>query len=344
VVAWVDAGAPQGDIANTPKPVVFSRTEWLIGEPDAIFELTEAYDVPAEGTVDYQYFTVKTNFDEDKWIAAGEIRPGAPGVVHHVLTFVRPPGSGFFGGRGGGDRHRGNRDGDGDGRRSRRSRRGDQARHGDDREARGGRDSIDGREGRERHRFGRHRDGESSTGRRFSGREGGSSGGLLPAGVGRFAGGGKKSARERAAGSEGMGFFISNVPGQMPHIFPEGSAKMLPKGWDIVFQMHYTPNGQKITDRTRLGVVFTDKAPTYAIKTSAAGQPFLSIPPNDPNHVVGAKFPVKKDIKILAFLPHMHVRGKAFKYEVVFPDGRTETILDVPKYVFSVNGPICPSR
>ena len=149
-----------------------------------------------------------------------------------------------------------------------------------------------------------------------------------------MAGGGKKSARERAAGSEGMGFFISNVPGQMPHIFPEGSAKLLPKGWDIIFQVHYTPNGKKVTDLTKLGVVFTDKAPTYAVKTTAAGQPFFKIPPNDPNYVVGAKFAVKKDIKILAFLPHMHLRGKAFKYEVVFPDGRTETMLDVPKYDF----------
>jgi peroxiredoxin len=338
VVAWVDAGAPEGDIADSPKPVEFSKTEWLIGEPDAIFELTEAYEVPAEGTVDYQYFRVKTNFDDDKWISAGEIRPGAPGVVHHVLTFVRPPGS-YFGGRGGGDRHRRDRDGDGDGGRSRRFRggdrdQGDRGRDGDDREARAGRDSKDGQEGEDRPRFGRRGDGESSTGRRLSGREGGSSGGLLPSGVGRFAGAGKKSARERATGGEGLGFFISNVPGQMPHIFPEGSAKLLPKGWDIVFQMHYTPNGKTATDRTKLGVRFTEKPPTFAVKTSAAGQPFLRIPPNDANHIVGAKFPVKEDMKILAFLPHMHVRGKAFKYEVSFPDGRTETVLDVPKYDF----------
>jgi hypothetical protein len=98
--------------------------------------------------------------------------------------------------------------------------------------------------------------------------------------------------------------------------------------------MHYTPNGKTATDRTKLGVRFTEKPPTFAVKTSAAGQPFLRIPPNDANHIVGAKFPVKEDMKILAFLPHMHVRGKAFKYEVSFPDGRTETVLDVPKYDF----------
>jgi len=98
--------------------------------------------------------------------------------------------------------------------------------------------------------------------------------------------------------------------------------------------MHYTPNGKKVSDRTKLGLVFADKQPIHAIKTSAAGDRFFRIPPNDSNFTTGAKFRVKKDIKLLAFLPHMHLRGKAFTYEVTYPDGRTETILDIPHYDF----------
>jgi hypothetical protein len=61
----------------------------------------------------------------------------------------------------------------------------------------------------------------------------------------------------------------------------------------------------------------------------------INIPPNDPNHVeVGSRY-VPIDMMVTAFMPHMHTRGKSFKYELTTPDGKTETLLDVPRYDFN---------
>ena len=64
---------------------------WNLGEPDQVFEMAEEYNVPTEGVVDYQHFAVPTNFKEDKWIRAAEIRSMTPEVVHHVIVFMAPP-------------------------------------------------------------------------------------------------------------------------------------------------------------------------------------------------------------------------------------------------------------
>jgi hypothetical protein len=88
IVAWVDQGAKEGDPKDLPAPPRYPDG-WNIGKPDAVFYLPEEFSVPAEGVVDYKYFTVPTNFTEDKWIQAAEIRPGNREVVHHVIVFVQ---------------------------------------------------------------------------------------------------------------------------------------------------------------------------------------------------------------------------------------------------------------
>jgi hypothetical protein len=99
---WVANGAPEGDPKDIPPAPVFPA-EWMIGKPDAIVKMAQPYDVPASGTVRYQYFTIPTNFTEDKWVRAIEVRPGVQSVVHHVLVFAgerrgagaRPPAPPF---------------------------------------------------------------------------------------------------------------------------------------------------------------------------------------------------------------------------------------------------------
>ena len=92
IVQWVDGGAPSGDLATLPAPPTFVAG-WQVGTPDAVFEMAEAFDVPAEGEVEYQNFVVPTNFTEDKWVRAIEVRAGVPAVVHHILVFARSPGA-----------------------------------------------------------------------------------------------------------------------------------------------------------------------------------------------------------------------------------------------------------
>jgi hypothetical protein len=90
IVAWVEGGAREGDPKDLPPPPHFT-SGWQIGQPDLVLSMPFKFDVPAQGVVDYKYFMVPTNFTEDRWIQAAEVRPGTPSVVHHVIVFITPP-------------------------------------------------------------------------------------------------------------------------------------------------------------------------------------------------------------------------------------------------------------
>lgn len=92
IIAWADTGAPAGDPNDKPAPVTFVDG-WNIGKPDRVIEMPTAYNVPAQGTVDYQYIVIPGNFTQDTWIRAAEVRPGNRAVVHHVIAFIRGPES-----------------------------------------------------------------------------------------------------------------------------------------------------------------------------------------------------------------------------------------------------------
>ncbi|MCX6954563.1 MAG: alkyl hydroperoxide reductase [Verrucomicrobia bacterium] len=140
---------------------------------------------------------------------------------------------------------------------------------------------------------------------------------------------------EREAGSERDGFFAAYVPGNSHHTFPAGFAKKLPAGAVVSFQMHYTPNGKATTDRTMIGLVFAKEPPRHTIRVAGLSAPRLSIPPGAPNHLETTTITVPYDTTLLAFTPHMHVRGKAARYEATLPDGTTRVLLDVPRYDFN---------
>ena len=92
LVAWADNGAPEGDPKDLPPPRQFVGG-WNIGTPDAVFEMPNEFEVPPTGTVEYQYIVIPTGFTEDKWVQLAEVRPGNRAVVHHVIAFIREPGS-----------------------------------------------------------------------------------------------------------------------------------------------------------------------------------------------------------------------------------------------------------
>jgi hypothetical protein len=92
VVAWADAGAPQGDPKDMPAPVNFVQG-WAIPKPDVIFEFPHAFQIPATGTIEYQKVVVPTGFTEDKWVQFAEARPDNRARVHHMIAFIREPGS-----------------------------------------------------------------------------------------------------------------------------------------------------------------------------------------------------------------------------------------------------------
>jgi hypothetical protein len=92
LVKWVDGGAPQGNPKDMPKPRQFADG-WAIAKPDAVIELPTAFPIPAKGVVEYQYILIPSPFKTDKWVQAAEARPTDREHTHHIIAFIREPGS-----------------------------------------------------------------------------------------------------------------------------------------------------------------------------------------------------------------------------------------------------------
>lgn len=143
--------------------------------------------------------------------------------------------------------------------------------------------------------------------------------------------------RGRFLSGDGIGFLSAYVPGYRPSPLPEGMAKYVPAGSKLRFQMHYTPDGQPREDRSKIGFVFADpKDVKYMVQTVSVANPGINIPPHAEDYRREASSPgFKQDLLLLAFSPHMHVRGKSFSYELIYPDGKKRMVLDVPRYDFN---------
>ncbi len=131
------------------------------------------------------------------------------------------------------------------------------------------------------------------------------------------------------------GYWGAYVPGMSTMVYPSGTAKRLPAGAKLVFQMHYTPNGTATTDQTRIGLKFASEPPQYEVKTSGIVNPRIKIPPHAAHHQETASLRVPFDAQVISLLAHAHLRGKACRFERTGLDGKTEVILDIPQYDFN---------
>jgi peroxiredoxin len=237
LLSWLQGDAPAGDPAEAPLPRRYPES-WQIGQPDLVVRLPHPVNVKATGVMPYQFLRVELNLDEDRWVEAAEVKPTAPGVVHHVLVFVQASDGRLLGGRG-------------------------------------------------------------------------------------------------EVSEEGRGFLAAYVPGNAYFEYEPGFAKRLPKGSKLIFQMHYTPNGEATSDQTELALRFAKEPPRHEVQVVGIANTRLKIPPGDGNYSNSANLKVPADAMVMAFFPHMHLRGKAFRYEVTYPDQRQELLLDVPRYDFN---------
>jgi peroxiredoxin len=132
------------------------------------------------------------------------------------------------------------------------------------------------------------------------------------------------------------GYLACYVPGARIEPYPRGMAKRIPKGSRLIFQIHYTPIGTPQEDQSSLGLIFADPSEVeWEVATGAVVNPLLLIPPEVESHPVNAQRPIRNDALLLSMFPHMHLRGKAFRFTALYPDGTRETLLDVPKYDFN---------
>jgi peroxiredoxin len=135
--------------------------------------------------------------------------------------------------------------------------------------------------------------------------------------------------------AERSGFFAAYVPGNSGQMYPTGMAKKLPAGSRLHFQIHYTPTGKATTDQIRVGIIYAKEEPKHVVQVAGISNPFINIPPGAANHQETAQIKVPFDAHVFQFMPHMHLRGKAAKYEAVYADGTTRTLLDIPRYDFN---------
>jgi hypothetical protein len=124
------------------------------------------------------------------------------------------------------------------------------------------------------------------------------------------------------------------VPGDVPTLYPDGIAKKIPAGSKLIFQIHYTPDGTARLDRSKIGLVFAKAPVEHVAHTRFIENKKFEIPPGADNHEVTSTMTATSPFQIYSFSPHMHLRGKDFKFTATYPDGRSEVLLSVPAYDF----------
>ena len=233
--AWADSGAAAGDENDAPP----ART-WPSGgnlpAPDIVLEMPRAFEVPAKGAVEYQYFTIPTGFTRDRWIQGVEVRPGAHAVIHHVVVYIIEPGEDW----------------------------------------------------------------------------------------------------KRAPSNSDM--LTVYAPGTSPDVWPEGMAKLVKAGSDLLLEIHYTPNGHAAMDRTKIALMFAKSPPQKRVLTLQMASDRFTIAPGDRDAKVTVSGTLPNDALLLGFFPHMHLRGKAFEYDRIIEggrdDGRPEPMFRASNYNF----------
>ena len=238
LLGWIDRGCPPGPLdaaadvqIDQNKP---AKSNWEIPEPDEVFFISDhPHTIPAQGQVEYEYFLVDPEFQEDKFLQAVQVKPGNYSVVHHALVSLVLPG-------------------------------------------------------------------------------------------------------DTSPGIGNCGVLINYAPGMQSTRLPAGMGIHVPAGAKFLFQMHYTPNGTQERDRTSLGIVFAaPKQVTSVVRGGAIANVRITIPPNTDDHQEVAELEIDRRVELLSLSPHMHLRGKAFRYEAFFPNGRREVLLDIPSYDFN---------
>ena len=133
-----------------------------------------------------------------------------------------------------------------------------------------------------------------------------------------------------------LGAFIGGfAPGTSAFNLEPGSAILLRAGSTIVLQMHYTTNGKEAIDRTKVGLFFAKQPPEREVRLGTLINGQLKIPAGEKDYSISADMTTLADVSLRSLLPHTHLRGRSWEYSAIYPDGRTEVILSVPKYDFN---------
>jgi AhpC/TSA family len=253
ILDWIAGGATEGNPHDAPPPRRWPAAGgWAIGKPDYVYRIPEPFRVPKTGTLEYQFFRVRLDLDQDRWFHGVEMKPGNPAVVHHMALHVAP----------------------------------------------------------------------STKPQRNEG----------------------LAMMAQLYGLSGETAHLINdfVPGDTYNakVYPPDQAVLIPKHTDLIFEVHYTPNGQGgQTDQSMVAFQWAEK-PEHEVHTRVFRKPVggFRIPPHDPHFCIEDTFYFPHDVEIDAIRPHFHLRGKSFRLEIIERDPQTDeirqrrTVLSVPIY------------
>ena len=241
---WVDEASPEGDASDLPEPRTFTPG-WRLGPPDAELAPERSFSLGASGGDEFHTFLLPTDFPEDRYLSAVEVRPGNRAVVHHTIVCV--------------DRS------------------------------------------------------------------------------GRF----RKLAEESGRMDFSRGFGIPEgvldvwTPGKIQERLPRGIGMFLPKGADVVIEVHYHRTGKPEQDRTKIGLYFCKEPVKQLLHISGLNASRLSIAPGDANYRTDGQMPVLVNATLLSIFPHMHQIGKTMRVTLTLPDGTQKPLVNVPAWDFS---------
>ncbi len=145
---------------------------------------------------------------------------------------------------------------------------------------------------------------------------------------------GKSTEQKRRIGHTTSDILMVYAPGTLAMKLPPGMGKRIAAGSDLVLQIHYTPNGRAVEDRTRVALVFAKETPAHQVLTLQMGTDRIAIPPGDRDYRRTVSGTLPNDALLLSFFPHLHLRGKSFEYRLVGAEGQYETLLKVAPYDF----------
>jgi hypothetical protein len=283
IKTWTEGTKAEGDPKQMPPMPEFSNG-WKIGKPDAVIAIPE-YQLAGSGPDEYTYVTVPTNFKEDRWIVAAELRPGNRKIVHHAHVFVVDPPSNA---------------------------------------AEPSAAKAVTSPTAEYAKWLRIKEGSLEWVRPEAPViDNGCSvddNGLFP---------GSKSSD--------LGSLISSyLPGRGPDVYPSGTARLVPAGATLNFQIHYSrTTGKTETDATSVGLIFAKEPPARISRRIDLSNQMFLIPAGDADHEVSECHTFDKNVLITSLTPHMHLRGKAMQIFADLPDGRRQLLLSVPDYEFN---------
>jgi hypothetical protein len=141
--------------------------------------------------------------------------------------------------------------------------------------------------------------------------------------------------KRRMQADGGLSVLVGWAPGDLGLVCPPDTALRVPKGSRLRFELHYTPNGKAVKDRSAIGITFAKAPPRHELFTNFFANEAIHVPPHDPHYRAEATLRLPADARIISFVPHMHWRGKSYFYEMIYPDGKKVPLLSVPRWDFN---------